>query len=268
MKAAIQLSCKPGSMETNLGNIPLPADDKKRVEALHRYQILGSAPEKSFDNISNLAALFFDLPVALINFVDTESVFVKSTMDIQGATVSTPRGSSLCSLAMLSKEVTVFETLPCVDPCWLTNSIFAAELGFKFYAGAPLITHDGFSIGTICVMGYEKRTFSDKEKEMLRNMAKIVMDEIEMRLKGLYDNEQELFDHMTIRKRLEYITTVHIEMQATHLDLAHHHQSLKHNLYEVPLSKSKIDRVIIEIEEKLKKVDEVLRLVVETAKVF
>jgi hypothetical protein len=253
-------------METNLGHILLPEDDNKRVEALQRYQILGTSPEKSFDNISNLAALFFDLPVALINFVDTESVFVKTTFNIKGADVSTPRGSSLCSLAMLSKDVTVFETLPSADPCLLTNSIFAAELGFKFYAGAPLITHDGFSIGTICVMGYEQRTFSDKEKEMLRNMAKIVMDEIEMRLKGIYENEQEILDHVTIRQRLEYMTTVHIEMQATHIDLANHHKSLKNNLYEIPLSKSKIDRVIIEIEEKLKKAEEVLRLVVGTSK--
>jgi len=253
-------------MKTNLGNTPVPADDQQRVQALHRYQILGSRPEKSFDNISNLAALFFDLPVALINFVDTEEVFVKTSMDIPGANVYTPRGSSLCSLAMLSKDVTVFENLPCTDPCLLTNSVMAAELGFKFYAGAPLITHDDFSIGTICVMGYEKRTFSDKDKEMLQNIAKIVMDEIEMRLRGLYENERDAIAHLTIRKRLEYISNVHIEMQATHVDLALHHQDLKNNIHKVPQSKSKIDSVIHEIEVNLKKVEDVLRLVVEASK--
>ncbi|MCX2480583.1 GAF domain-containing protein [Pedobacter sp. MC2016-15] len=169
-------------METNLGNMTIPENDQQRVEALRRYHIIGTAPEKSFDNISNLAALFFNVPIALINFVDTEEVFVKTSMDIEGAQSFTPRGSSLCSLAILSKEVTVFETLPCADPCFLSNSMLAAEIGFKFYAGAPLITHDGFCIGTICVMGFEKRKFTDKEKDMLQHMAHIVMDNIEMRI--------------------------------------------------------------------------------------
>jgi hypothetical protein len=253
-------------METNLGNTPVPANDQQRVAALKRYQIAGSPPEKSFDNISNLAALFFDLPIALINFVDTEEVFVKTSMDIKGAQIATPRGSSLCSLAMLSKDVTVFDTLPAADPCLLSNSILAAEMGLKFYAGAPLITHDGFSIGTICVMGYEKRTFSDKEKVMLQNMAKIVMDEIEMRLQGIYEFEREEADHVNIKKRLEYISIAHIQMQATHIDLANHHQRLKNNIYAVPQIKSKIDSVINEIDKNLKKVEEVLRLVVENEK--
>lgn len=182
-------------METNLGNSLIPENDQQRVEALKRYRIVGTSPEKYFDHISNLAALFFDLPIALINFVDTEEVFVKTSMDIQGAQSFTPRGSSLCSLAILSKEVTVFETLPCADPCFLSNSMLAAEIGFKFYAGAPLITPDGFCIGTICVMGYEKKKFTEKEKDMLQHLAQIVMDNIEMRIN--LRKAEEILDQLT-----------------------------------------------------------------------
>ena len=171
-------------MEKKPGKNLIPANDNGRVQALNRYQILGSPPERSFDNIAKLATQFFNLPVALINFVDRESVFVKSHVGLDGITTS-PRNASLCSLAMLTDEVTVFETIPLADPCLLANSVSAAELGFKFYAGAPLITFDGFRIGTICVMGYEKRKFSGKERTLLQNMATIVITEIELRLQEI-----------------------------------------------------------------------------------
>jgi len=197
------------STEENTVN-PKPLNDLQRVAALKRYHIAGTSPEKSFDNIAKLAAQCFDLPIALINFVDTELVYVKTSMDIRGATVASPRGSSLCSLAMLNTDVTVFETLPSADPCFLSNSMVAAEMGFQFYAGAPLITYDGFSIGTICVMGYEKRTFSDKEKEMLQNMAKIVMDEIEMRIKGISELERGLYETAAqVQKNFSHQTIIY-----------------------------------------------------------
>lgn len=170
------------SGNNDLINSTIPENDQQRVEALKRYHITGTAPEESFNNVAQLAGQFFDLPIALINFVDTEQVFIKSSLGIKDAMVASPRGTSLCSLAMLNPDVTVFETLPSADPCFLSNSMLAAELGFKFYAGAPLITHDGFSIGTICVIGYEKRTFSDKERGMLQSLSRIVMDLIELRL--------------------------------------------------------------------------------------
>ena len=392
MESARRMKDKATSTDNHTENNPKPANDQQRVAALKRYHIIGSAPEKSFDNIANLAANFFDLPVALINFVDTEEVFVKTSMDIKGANVATPRSSSLCSLAMLSNEVTVFETLPIADPCLLSNSILAAEIGFKFYAGAPLITYDGFSIGTICVMGYEKRNFSEKEKQMLANMAKIVMDQIEMRLHSLFEFEQglietadqiqknrshqsiisaapiaiglftgkemtieianikilelwgkteevigktlkealpeiqgqgfleildqvyrsgnpffgneqyvmlerhnrfeevcfnfvyqpvkngggqtssimviatEVTEHVNTKKRLQFISMANVEMLAAHLDIAQHHQNLKDTLHQLPQNNPEVYSTITEIGNNLKKVEEALRLITETAK--
>lgn len=171
----------------------VPENDKSRIEALKRYKILDTPPEDSFNHIAKLATQFFDLPIALISFVDTERVFLKANVGIN-AESSNPRSTSLCTLVMLNDEITIFENMDEFDPCLVADPMFIAELGFKFYAGVPIKTHDGFSIGTVGVIGLEPRTFSDKDAEILKGLAKIVMDEIELRVKGIIEAEKKFFD--------------------------------------------------------------------------
>jgi len=178
-------------MKNTLETNNIPANDTNRVAVLKRYQILDTAPEKSFNNIAKLATLLFELPISLISFIDTDSVFLKAQIGVEGHT-HTPRGNSLCSTALLTNKVTVFEDIPKMDPCLLINPALVAELGFNFYAGAPITTPDGFRIGVICVIGNEKRSFSEKDKELLQALAQIVMDGIETRYKGIFDTEQKL----------------------------------------------------------------------------
>lgn len=177
-------------MEKNVDRKRIPLNDKQRVESLKRYNILNTPPEKSFDNLAKLATKFFDLPIALISFVDTENVFLKASIGIEGYTNS-PRKDSLCALAILSEEVTVFEDLPNVSSCILADPGLVGELGFRFYAGAPITDRNGMRIGTMCVIGKDARTFSVKEAEMLKSFAQIAMDEIELRLQGILQAERE-----------------------------------------------------------------------------
>jgi PAS domain S-box-containing protein len=167
-------------MENTFGKNIIPDNDPERLNALKRYQILDSPPEPAFDRIAQLATKIFQTPVSLISMVDTERVFFKANIG-GGDEQETPRGLSLCSLAVLSPEVLVFENAP-EDPCLLTNPHVAAEHGVKFYAGAPLITPDNFQIGTICVVDFAPREFSEQDKAIMEDLAAMVMREIELRL--------------------------------------------------------------------------------------
>lgn len=187
-------------MENKLAPGNLSADDNRRVEALKRYQILNTPPEQSFDNIARLATQIFDLPVSLISFIDTENVFLKSNMGVEEIRNS-PRSNSICAMALGKDEVTVVEDIPKMDQHLLADPLLVAEMGFKFYAGAPLITYDGFTIGTICVIGREARTFTEKETLMLKGLARIVMDEIELRLRGIFDAEKKVIDAARIAQQ-------------------------------------------------------------------
>jgi GAF domain-containing protein len=168
-------------MNGNTAPTSTSIDDQNRIEALNRYKIFGTPSEKSFDNIADLATDLFNVPIALVTFVDTENVFLKSNVGIEDIRLN-PTNNSLCAMALLNEDVTVFNDISTIDPVLLSNPITAAELGFKFYAGAPLITYDGFSIGTICIMDKKTRAFNDRDKRLLQKIARIVMDEIELRL--------------------------------------------------------------------------------------
>ena len=183
-------------MENSFGQNIIPENDLERIEALNRYKILNTPPEQSFDNIAKLATQIFNVPISLISLVDADKVHFKANIGM-GNVSETPRGDSLCSLAILKSDVTIFESAK-DEPCLLANPNVAGEFGLQFYAGAPLTTHDGFLIGTLCIIDKKPRKFSKDEEIILQGLAKIVIDEIELRRSALAEitiqqQENELF---------------------------------------------------------------------------
>lgn len=176
-------------MENTFGMDIIPENEEQRIEALKRYKILDTTPENAFDNVAKLAAQIFEVPVALISLVDTNRVFFKANIGM-GNVKNTPRGISLCSLAILNPEVTVFEDAT-IEPCLLANPLVAGEFGLKFYAGAPLITHDGLAIGTLCIVDKKIRSFTANDTEILKGLANIVMDEIRLRAAAIEESEKQ-----------------------------------------------------------------------------
>ena len=176
-------------MENTFGINIIPDNDSQRVEALKRYKILDTPPENAFDNVARLATQIFKVPISLVSLVDTEKVYFKANVGMGNAKV-TSRGLSLCSLAVLDPGVTVFENAK-EEPCLLSNPNVAGSFGLEFYAGAPLTTHDGFLIGTLCIIDKTPRPFGVAEQEILQSLAKIVMDEIELRLSAIKEIEKQ-----------------------------------------------------------------------------
>jgi signal transduction histidine kinase len=168
----------------NTFSIPIiPPNDEQRLQALYRYEILDTPPEGAFNRVAEMATKVFNIPIALVSLVDKERVFFKANVGLPGHKEA-KRGESLCSLAVLQDRPTVFEKAE-NEACLLANPFVAGSFGLKFYAGAPLITHDGFRIGTMCIIDKVEREFSEKDQAILQDMAAIVMDEIEIRLAAI-----------------------------------------------------------------------------------
>jgi signal transduction histidine kinase len=176
-------------MENTFGKNIIPDNDNERIKALKRYKIVDTPPENAFDNIARLATQIFNVPISLISLVDAEQVYFKANVGM-GNTRTSPRGISLCSLAVLDQEVTVFENAP-EEPCLLNNPNVAGSFGLKFYAGAPLTTTDGFRIGTLCIIDKTPRKFDAQSRTIMERMANIVMDEIELRLSAINEIEKQ-----------------------------------------------------------------------------
>lgn len=167
-------------MKNTFGISIIPQNENERLKALQNLQILESDVQSVFDNIAHIMAETFDVPIALISFVDNKQVFFKGNAGMAGIE-SKSRGISLCSLAILNDGVTVFEDA-LKEKCLLHNPLVAGEFGLKFYAGAPLTTKEGYNIGTVCIIDKESRNFSEKKKQLLQRFATMAMHEIYLQI--------------------------------------------------------------------------------------
>lgn len=165
----------------------IPSNEVARLKSLRSYQILDSTPELFFNNLAQIIAQCFQSPIALISLVDSDQVFLKANVGMDG-TRHVPRGISLCSLAIMEQEPTIFQdTLK--EPCLLANPLVAGEFGMRFYAGAPIVSPEGFAIGTVCVVDKKPRKFSDMDQDLLVLFAGSVMEAIADRRQNLVSRQ-------------------------------------------------------------------------------
>lgn len=154
--------------------------EEDRINALKRYEILDTPPDGSFDRITALAAKMFNMPIALITLVDHDRIWFKSKSGLEDVS-QIDRAPGLCASAIFSKEVYLVENAV-EDPRTLSNPLVCGEFGLRFYAAAPLRTHDGHNLGTLCIIDKNQRYINREQMEMLQGMAGIVIDEMELRL--------------------------------------------------------------------------------------
>lgn len=161
---------------------PRPADEKRRLAAVHRYHVLDTPPDGSFDRIATLAAQIFHAPAAAITIVDSDRVWFKAT-DGLGNVTETGRTPGLCSSAILhGAPYVVTDTL--TDPR-TTTATTLGELDVRFYAAAPITTPDGYHLGTVNVLDSQPRQPTEEQLAALANLAALVMDQLEMRLSAI-----------------------------------------------------------------------------------
>jgi signal transduction histidine kinase len=155
-----------------------PEDEQGRVAALGRYGVLDTPAEPEFDRITALAARLFRVPTVAIVFVDGERVWSKSRYGLALAPV--PRAFAFCSAAIAGPDVLVLSDAR-TDERFKESPLVAREPGVRFYAGAPITTPDGHNIGCLEIVDYRVRELSSADREMLTNLAEVVMDELELR---------------------------------------------------------------------------------------
>ncbi len=120
------------------------------------------------------------MPIALISLVDESRAWFKSCIGFDAREV--PRDATLCSFAVLTNEPLIIpDTL--LDERFACNRFVQSEPGVRFYAGAPLLSRDGFNLGTLCLLDTQPRNqLTDEQQATLVDLAAMVVDELELRL--------------------------------------------------------------------------------------
>lgn len=159
--------------------VPLPENELQRLAVLESYQIIGTAPEDDFEDITLLASEICGTPIALITLVDQTRQWFKSN---HGLSVNeTPREHAFCAHTIVDPSGIMQISDARNDQRFAANPLVTSDPNIVFYAGVSLLTHDGFSLGTLCVIDRIPKQLSDGQLKALRTLAKQVMAQMELR---------------------------------------------------------------------------------------
>jgi len=162
-------------------NIPL--NDSKRVEVLKSYSILDTLPELEYDEITFLASHICNTPISLISLIDENRQWFKSHLGLDAT--ETPRDFAFCAHAINDNENVFMVNDARSDVRFYDNPLVTGDPHVIFYAGMPVVSSDGFSLGTLCVIDHEPRTMNESQIKALRALSMQLGRLFELRKKSL-----------------------------------------------------------------------------------
>jgi len=165
-----------------MSKVPPDSTEQMRLSALQSYKILDTIEEKDFDDLTSLASTICQVPIALISLVDEKRQWFKSHKGLSAR--ETPIEQSFCAHAILSTDDMMIIEDARADTRFVNNPLVTGAPKITFYAGVPLTTSEGFSLGTLCVISPNKKQLSEDQKQALKVIAKQVMDKLELRRKN------------------------------------------------------------------------------------
>ncbi|WP_296191462.1 MULTISPECIES: GAF domain-containing hybrid sensor histidine kinase/response regulator [unclassified Psychrobacter] len=161
---------------------PVAAEDAERISKLKKYQVLNNNEEPAFARLTELAKLFFNMPVVAITFMDEETQYLKSVHGLDGI-CTTSRKVAICNYTVLSDEVLVLPDLT-EDSRFSQNPLVTEAPYLRFYAGAPIIMQeDGktYRLGSLCLMDMQAHhDFTEKDADILAQFAAMAADALKL----------------------------------------------------------------------------------------
>ncbi|WP_017931132.1 GAF domain-containing protein [Robiginitomaculum antarcticum] len=152
-------------------------DEFCRLSALDKTNLLDTAAELRFDRLTRLAATVLKTEIALVSLIDKDRQWFKSKHGLD--TSETPRSQAFCSHAIKHSDIMVVNDAS-LDPRFVDNPLVTGDPKIRFYAGAPLITKNGYALGTLCIIDSKPRSdFGPEQQQILTDIAISVMTEIE-----------------------------------------------------------------------------------------
>ena len=162
--------------------VPKPINELQRLAALRALGILDTAPEIAYDEIAELAAQICGCPVGYISFIDDNRRWLKAKYGLPLDVVEAPRETAVCSTTICGTEVLVVPDMT-QDRRFDRSPMVVGDPHCRFYCGMPLITDEGYALGTLCVMDFEPRELTFRQIESMRRLSRQVLTQLELRRK-------------------------------------------------------------------------------------
>lgn len=186
----------------NFENNSAEISETKRLNALKAYNILDTLTEKDYDDITLMASIICDVPIALISFVDDERQWFKSNLGLE--IKSTLREHSFCNHAIQSPTDPLIVEDSRKDDRFKNNPLVIGDPNVVFYAGIPIVTEDGFGLGTVCIIDNKPRKLTNNQVTALKMLSNQAMNLLQLRKVNQDLNDVQLSLEVQNKKLDEY----------------------------------------------------------------
>ncbi|MFE3867418.1 ATP-binding protein [Flavobacterium sp. LS2P90] len=168
----------------------------ERVKALMEFDIMDTLPEKIFDDITKIASSICNTPISIINFIDQERQYFKSSLGLTSGPPA-PLEYSFCAHAIASPQAHFEVTDARDNPIFASNPLVTGDPNIVFYYGIPLVTTEGFALGSLCVIDHKPGKLSEAQSEALQSLSNQVMFLLDLRKKNklLVSYQQKLQEY-------------------------------------------------------------------------
>jgi adenylate cyclase len=180
--------------DEDVSSAPMPANELERRAALRALDILDSPPETAYDELALLAAQICQCPIGFISFIDDNRRWLKAKYGVPPQVTDAPRAGAVCSTTICGSEMLVIADMA-QDLRFDHAAMVVADPHCRFYCGMPLITEEGYALGTLCVWDFEPRKLTFEQMEALRRLSRQVLTLLELR--------RRLIEHNRAIRKLE-----------------------------------------------------------------
>ncbi|MGX7004412.1 putative bifunctional diguanylate cyclase/phosphodiesterase [Caballeronia sp. KNU42] len=157
--------------------LPSPLAERHRLYVLQASCLLDTPPDAALDRVTQLAARLFKAPIALISLIDEKRQWFKARVGVE--VTQADRQDAFCAHTILHDDGLVVPDAM-LDPRFSQSRLMLGESNIRFYAGTPLRTRSGVSLGSLCIIDTEPRhNFDESQQLLLGQLAEMAMDRIE-----------------------------------------------------------------------------------------
>lgn len=209
------------------------AQETLRLAKLRDYNLLDTPSELAYDDIAKLAAQICQTPIALVSLVDSKRQWFKSAVGLD--VVDTPRSVAFCSHTIQKKGLMVVEDT-FESELFRNNPLVLGPPNIRFYAGAPLITPDGYALGSLCVIDYHPRTLSTEQLQAVERLSRQVVAQMELSRKATQILSYSEHLENRVKERTAKLTQALQRLLKAQSTLVKREAALRHSSLHDPLT--------------------------------
>ncbi|SNR52772.1 sensor histidine kinase [Lutibacter flavus] len=150
-----------------------PQNEAERLNELNSFSILDTLSEIDYDNLTAIASEICNTPISLISLIDDKRQWFKSHHGLNAT--ETPKEYAFCAHAINEPQEILMVPDAREDKRFHDNPLITGDPLVIFYAGVPLVSDDGFALGTLCVIDHKPNKLNEKQLQSLTALSNQVM---------------------------------------------------------------------------------------------